>query len=329
MISLAYVEGYNKESILSDPLFAFESAIENINKEIDNEIQEYIESVKDYEFLVYIGEAKDDKESKPVPNNIFQKIGDSIKKIADEFRKFIQKIITDIKDSGFKTKSDIDKIEKYCKEHPEFKDDVKQKFAAGELDVSTAKNIAEIQKAYDELIKYSVQKDVNASDAKKKFAQFKEKLSNIDKSTVVKTAAAATTVIGVGTAIYKYKSGKLGASKVAMDLQKANDEYYQKAMKGIESILNSSNFDDTKLGLIQGDNLTKAQIIKNGYNEYMGFVSKQVSNEQAANSKLEKFISFAASKIGKVNDVYANRQKDQINIMRDAYAVANTVANKS
>lgn len=323
MISLAYVEGYNKESILSDSLFAFESAIENINKEIDNEIEEYIESVKDYEFLLYIGEAKDDKESKPVPNNIFQKIGDSIKKIADEFRKFIQKIITDIKDSGFKTKSDIDKIEKYCKEHPEFKDDVKQKFAAGELDVSTAKNIAEIQKAYDELIKYSVQKDVNASDAKKKFAQFKEKLSNIDKSTVVKTAAAATTVIGVGTAIYKYKSGKLGASKNAMDLQKANDEYYQKAMEGVDSILKSSNFDDSKLGLIQGDNLTKAQIIKNGYNEYMGFVSKQVTNEQAANSKLEKFISFAASKIGKVNDIYANRQKDQINIMRDAYAVGN------
>lgn len=323
MISLAYVEGYNKESILSDSLFAFESAIENINKEIDNEIEEYIESVKDYEFLLYIGEAKDDKESKPVPNNIFQKIGDSIKKIADEFRKFIQKIITDIKDSGFKTKSDIDKIEKYCKEHPEFKDDVKQKFAAGELDVSTAKNIAEIQKAYDELIKYSVQKDVNASDAKKKFAQFKEKLSNIDKSTVVKTAAAATTVIGVGTAIYKYKSEKLGASKNAMNLQKANDEYYQKAMEGVDSILKSSNFDDSKLGLIQGDNLTKAQIIKNGYNEYMGFVSKQVTNEQAANSKLEKFISFAASKIGKVNDIYANRQKDQINIMRDAYAVGN------
>lgn len=140
-------------------------------------------------------------------------------------------MIDNIKNLGFNSKSDIEKLEKYCKEHPEFKDDVKLKFEKGDLDITDAKSIKDIQTAYEELIKYTLQKDSSVSGCKKKLAEFKSKCENIDKHAVVQGAKAATVIIGVPAAIITLTANLGKIKTTANTIRSNNDRYEKKHMK--------------------------------------------------------------------------------------------------
>lgn len=291
MISLSFINNDNEILLASDPFLSLERAMEKMSEEVDNIISGFLNINEEYMIESEImGEIDHEKTVylEAEKTNVFEKIGNVVISIFKKFQDLVKKVIDSIKNIGFKSKSNEEKMEKllseYKKNAPEkyktIKDDVVVAFQSGELDPTDMKSIKEMSQAYDELVKLAKQKDVKPDTLRGKFEAMKKKFDDIDSSKVVKGAKATKTIITAIIAIATFRSEIIKSRKNILDCEKRfaedNDEII-KTIKFLETIED---------GKYVSDSLTKAQILKNAHLYRRGYYTKLISKE---NGKIEKF----------------------------------------
>jgi hypothetical protein len=142
--------------------------------------------------------------------NIFTMIGEMIIKIYNKIVEIIEDAIDKIKELSFKRKPDIQKIQVYMKKNPKIADEVWNAYKAGALDIKDAKDLKEIDAAYDEILKLAKQQDIKPGTLRDTWEKTKKKLKNLDKPIGV-----AVATIGLAKAIKIFPS----------ECAKATEEY--------------------------------------------------------------------------------------------------------
>lgn len=138
--------------------------------------------------------------------NIFTVIGETVIKIYNKIVELIDTAIDKIKSISFKKKTDIQKIQVYMKKNPSLANEAFDAFKSGALEVGDAKNLKEIDDAFDEILKLAKQQDVKPGTLKDKWEKAKKKFENADKSAIAKTVGVAGSVITLALAVKTFNS---------------------------------------------------------------------------------------------------------------------------
>lgn len=288
MISISYVNNDDESILINDPFIKLESEIVESERVVNDIVSSYVMESKNYLFeSSVLGIEDKDKELylEAEKENAFAKIGKAIIDLFNKFKEMAGNIVKKISEISFKSKSDLNKLDKLIKAHPEFKDDVICAFKNGELNISDAKSIREMEAAYDELIKLSKKKDVDPKTLRGKFEAMKKKFDNIDKGTAIKVAGAATTVITAGTAIFVFKNHILDAKKRTSEYIEASKKSAEDTAKAIEELRRV--YGDEYVG----DGLTKSQIIHNANAWRMRKFDKLIRQENGLVNRLNNAIT--------------------------------------
>lgn len=297
MISVSFINNENETLLLSDPFLSFERAMVEMNEEIDETLNGYLNVHNQYMVESEImGELSSEKtvylESERT--NIFDKIGNAVITIFKKFAELVKKVVDSIKNIGFKNKSNEEKmrdlLDYYKKNDPDkyrtIKDDVVVAFKSGELDPIDMKSIKEMNEAYDELVKLAKQKDVKPDSLKAKFEAMKKKFDGaLDKGTVKKTATVVSSVVTAALAIATFKSKILDSKKNTMDYEKKLSEKNEATIKAIKEL------EQYQGGEFASDSLTKAQLLQNAHFWITKEYGKLISKEQGKIDKFDKGIT--------------------------------------
>lgn len=339
MISLSFINGEYENLPSSDDFCLLESVMQSISDDVDNSISSYLNIREDYMFESKIfGSLSDDKMLvlESGKDNVFKKIGEAIIEIFKKFQEAANKAIQRIKDIGFKTKTDTEKLNKLLKQRPELKDEIICAYKSGDLNVADARNIKELDKAFDEIIQMSKKKDVKPDTLRGKVEAMKKKFANPEDTTVVKAAKAATVVVTAATAVLTFK-------KLVLDARRDSDAYMKKKgitneqlQKAIKDMAESHNKEDQEL---VSDALSKSQILKNAYIWLSKETGSYITKEQGKVEKLDKGITaFIAKHMKSESSTFvsnavsgakraekredAEREKERIEKRKDADATA-------
>lgn len=315
MISLAFVNGERGTLLASDPFLMFEKAILDADKEIDEALASYNEKNEKYTFeSSLMGEQDEEMEAflEAEGANIFDKIGNKVIEIFKKFQEMINNLIQGFKDLRFRHKSYDDKLEYIKKQNPQYADAIIAKIQSNELAITDIKGLADIQKAYNEIIEMSKKKEIDPNTLRGKVEAFKKKCENIDRSALVKVAKAAAVVIGVGTAALQFKKQVLDVQKTTNDINKMGKESYENLMSSFNEL---KKMDGGKY--VDPNALTKAEIDRNLYNYYQGKLSKMISRDSKTVGKLSNPIEAFIRKHGE------KAAKDRVNALtKDADAMS-------
>ena len=316
MISLSFINGEYEYLPASDELMTLESVMQTVSDEVDNCISSYLNTREDYLFESKIFGSLDEEKTvflEAGKDSVFKKIGEAILALIKKFTDAAKKVVEKIKELGFKSKTDTEKLDKLLKQRPELKDEVICAYKSGDLNVADAKSLKELDKAFDEIIKLSKQKDVKPDTLRGKVEAMKKKFANPDDTTLVKTAKATAAVVGAAVAVVTFKKYVLDAKKSSNDYIKScteKNEAVYKAIKDLEKYGKETGEDYVS------DNLTKAQILKNADMWVTGQYSKLISSEQGKVAKLDKGITSFIAK---------HMRKDSRDLIYDADIGANEI----
>jgi hypothetical protein len=222
----------------------------------------------------------------------------------------IDKIIQKIKDIGFSHKSDEKKLDELCKKNPDLRNQIVAAYKEGDLKVADMKTLTQMDKEFKDIMDAAKKAEVDPKSLRGRVDKFKEKWNDIDKSKLVKTATALTTVITAVGAAFVFKKHVLDAKKATSDMRKVAQEDYDKYMQTYEDLKKQGEKDGTNY---LSENMTKAQITQNLYSFQMGQVSKLVREEDATTNKLsDKIKAFIDkhSKGGSSSEMLSNLEKD-------------------
>ena len=291
MISLSFINGEYEYLPASDELLALENVMQTVSDEVDNCIVSYLNTREDYLFESKIFGSLDEEKTvllEAGKDSVFKKIGEAILALIKKFTDAAKKVVEKIKELGFKSKTDTEKLDKLLKQRPELKDEVICAYKSGDLNVADARSLKELDKAFDEIVKMSKQKDVKPDTLRGKVEAMKKKFANPEDTTLVKTAKATAVVVGAAVAVVTFK-------KYVLDAKKSSNEYIKSCAEKNEAVYKAIK-DLEKYGKETGedyvsDNLSKAQILKNADMWITGQYSKLVSSEQGKVSKLDKGIT--------------------------------------
>lgn len=270
MISKAFISG---DKIISDEshlIQVFESATTNIM----NEFLEFRSSLffenaaSSLESTIMGGEylTEAEKKEEEVKQGVLERIGKAVMEIFKKFSDLIDNLIDRIKNIGFSKKTDIQKLDKLIKVHPNLKDEILCSFKEGSLDITDIRSLSELDKTFDEIVKLSKKKDTDSSTLKGKWEKAKKKYLNIE------TAKNVTIIVTAILAVRKFTSDCAKAKNI-LERDKAE---MQKRRDNIMSQLNEENVITDKSGLME----TKLAIWRelNGYHaKAAGLVSTNLS----------------------------------------------------
>ena len=247
MISIAYVNGVQEPLLLSDPEIKLESVIEGLIKESDDAYNTYINKYNKYiteaEIIGEISEAKQEEliiES----SNVFEKIGESLIRMAEKIKEVISNMLDRIR--GFYKKTDLEKINEAAKKNPAIADDLVKAFQRGDLTVYDAKSIKDIENAYMELIKYAKDKNVSPDSLEGRIKLFKKKCEEADKSGLTTVAKAVGTIVGSAATILGIRKIFSDTTKSVADSNISQGKVFDQACDAIHMLSQSSNADIKK-----------------------------------------------------------------------------------
>ena len=234
MISIAFVEGSLSREI-DDIFHPFESFLESCLDDINTSCANFasaseiyalesgiLGSASDKTFMAYESEKK----------SFFAKIGEMVISIYNKFAELIDKVVSSIKSLSFSKKSDLQKLDILIKKNPSLQKEAVAAFSSGALDLSDVKSLKELDSAFDEVLRMAKKKDVDPKSLRAKWDKAKEKFEKDEKTwTVVKVAAATTTIITAAIALKTFHSKCLKASNDAQkdksEMNKRKAEVYQ------------------------------------------------------------------------------------------------------
>jgi len=232
MISFGFINGESEALLATDEYVEFENTLSKIEDCLKEAYDEYFVYEKAYEAELFVmeevsKETSDKKEETKL--NVVEKIGKAIAEIVKAFIRFLERMGERIKNLGFENKSDYEKLQKLANSNTEYKSQIIDAIKAGDLDISSAKNIKEVESLYYEFLAEAKSKDPSSA-----FEKFKYKMKNIDKSTGVKVVAAVAGAVTLGNGLFKlqqnvsqlkhnqakYKSDAIEMANKTADLKK-------------------------------------------------------------------------------------------------------------
>lgn len=338
MISIGYVNNEHPFVLSTDKGLMLESFLDKCGEEIDTLFSHYCESCEDY-----MVEEKIFKESgldnnldttfialEAEKDNFLKKIGDAIINTTKQVISFISGIIDKLKSITFKRKSDLQKLDLLCKEHPDLKDKIMKSFDDGSLSLADMRSFKEMDDTFEEILKLAKKKDIKPGSLQEKVEKMKEKIDNVDKMKIVKVAGAAATILGAVTAAVKLtdmlrknaaaKSDSLEATIQQMkdanhtmmdDNGNARDvEYYNENMSKIHILYNAHNWRMKKYRQAAGE---ADSVIDKMMNKIMNIADAKGSPEKKAhfhdNIKLSQTSKEAADLSRMERDTMKDLQK--------------------
>lgn len=193
MISKALIKGehifYEEDNLYNEYVAATDAIMnevlhESVSKTLDNFFGDS-----------YVSENSEEKQS------FVQKIGKAIINVFNKFSKFIQGILDRIRGQSLKGKTDIQKLEKMVKKHPQFSSEITKAFQNGDLDLNAVKNLKDLDKTYEDILRLSKVKDVNPDTLKGKWEEAKKKYLSVEG--IKNTASFVGSVITLATVVSK------------------------------------------------------------------------------------------------------------------------------
>lgn len=259
--------------------------------------------------------------------SLIEKIGAAIIEMGKKFAEMINKSIEKLKDLTFKFKNNEKKMNILLKEHPELaKEKIQILCDNGGLDFSDMKSISEMNRTFNEIVKMSKDKDVDANTLKGKWKKAMDKIygpndSTLDKvsKTIGVTAAAVTLGITLKTAVSKIAKSKSDLDRIKSEDRKITEDIYRRLRD--EGIINDNTGKATALLYINRERQGK---IANICKENMSVIDK--AQEKIANI-LDK-----ASNMKAVSKIAGNQKANFHNNMKNAdsvrdYNMAQTIKN--
>lgn len=309
MISVGYVNNNPPLILCTDQGIKLESFLDTCNEEVNALFSHYCEAYEDY-----LASEKLFKESgldgklestfialEAEKESFVKKLGDAIINTTKKVIEYISGIIDKLKNISFKKKSDLQKLDMLCKEHPDLKDKIMKAFDDGSLSLPDMKSFKEMDAAFEEILTLAKKKDIKPGSLQEKVEKMKEKLDNIDKVKVVKVAGATATILGAITAAVKLndmlkKNAETGTSKLEDTIQQmknAGGEYYNENMSKIHVLYNAHNW---RLGKYRKAAGQTDNVIDRMMNAVMKFTDATKddfdSNGGKGNSKAKKINNF-------------------------------------
>ena len=235
MINIRYVNNISPLYTESD-ITAYENDIESCYHEIENDLDNlsYIETRYTMESMIY-GDSTTVYLTESEKKNIFTKIGEALIKAGKIFVEAIQKIIEKIKNIGFKSKTDLEKLEELKKKNPSLVNEIQVQFDNGALDLADIKSLKELNSAWDDIYKLSKRADVDEKTLRGKWNKAMDKFDKDSKSWgVVKVATATTAVVGAIVAVKTLIPKCKEAQQKATELERSNLKDQQDLLKILE-----------------------------------------------------------------------------------------------
>lgn len=305
MISLSFVKNDRNELILNNHAYVYESTVDELSNSIDNKIDIFLAKYESYMTEAEImGELSEDKSLflEAESSNLLTTIGNAVISMFKKLIEFANNVIDKMKNIGFKSKSDTDKLELLIKKHPELKNDIVTAFKNNDLRLSDMKSLKELNSAFDEIVNLSKKADVDPKSIKGKWEAAKKKYEeNSDK--IAKTAKNITAVVTAATVIVTFKKVILDSRKNVMDAKEKIGKNSDEVTKAIEDLKKFEN------GKYANANLTNAQLIKNATAFINGEYHKMIVGNETNIDKLSNTISHF---LGKYSDDEMELRKDAV-----------------
>lgn len=246
MISRAFINGersnYEEDMILSKFTTYTESVVSDYIDFCQSMITESyinnIDSLLDDSFVIEKKNETTDSSNKST--SIINKLGQAIINIFNKFVELIDRLIENIRSITLKGKTDTAKLEKMIKKHPEFAEELKDAFTAGELDLSAVSNLADLDKAYDDILKMAKRKNVDPDTLKGKWEQAKKKYLTTDN--LIKSGSILSAVLIIRTFSSKSAEAK-------NKLQKNKQEMETFKAKTYKTLVDENIIDPSKDGI--------------------------------------------------------------------------------
>ena len=295
MISVSFVNNTIKPIRVNDDLISIFNIIKESNDTIKSLINDYITESENQMMNEAVGlfiEGEDEKVLEKKSAGIFDKIGEVILAVFKKIQELISKIIRAIKDVFYKLAPVEKKLDMIKKDNPEIANKVIAEIDAGNLSVMDIKNLAEVEKAYNQILEDAKKKEVDSKTLRGKAEALKNKFDDFlsNKNGTISKLQNIGAIITVATAIIFIKTNMDKYIKANMDAQKASSEWFQRAQKTVK--------DMKKLGgdyekALDPDLHTKAEIVANISNAMQGNFGKMVTY---SNTKM-KFLNRVMTKV--------------------------------
>lgn len=225
--------------------------------------------------------------------NVVEKLGSLIINIFKKAIETIKKFGDWVKNLGFKNKSDLDKLDKLCAEHPDLKDEIIASFKNGELNLSDVRSLKELDEAYDQILKMSQDEKNSPKTLREKWKAAVDKY-DANNSKIVKAgkvAGGVTAVVTAGIAVYtikqKMKEANLRCVESENELAKRQRATYDALKK--EGVINDTTGRAETMTAISRElagkhsaatkqNLSVIQKLQNGIDSLIDKADKKFSN---------------------------------------------------
>ncbi len=295
MIDINYILQGNCNTYNPSPYYLLESALIDFENEIDYYYNEYCTNVSplylESEITGVLTVEKQENIGKE-KTNILAKIGQAVKSIIKKIHDFCDSCMNKVKDLVFSFKSSEKKMNKLIKEHPELsKEKIQFLCDEGGLDFSDFKSFSQMDKAFDELLEAAKDPKVDEKSMKGKFNKFKKKVDN-DKSSLqsaAKVAGAATTVIGLYTAVKLIKKTQKDSAEASAKMRKQCDIDKQSINTLMQEIYRGEEDEFNNMG--------KMTYVLNAYRIKSGHQSKVLNDHVSIVSKMANMFTKAVDKI--------------------------------
>jgi len=320
MVDINYILQGNCNTYNPSACLLLESALMNFENEVNSYYDEYCTNVSplylESDITGILTEKKQEEASKE-KTNVLAKIGQAVKAIVKKIRDFCDSCMNKVKDMMFSIKSSEKKMNKLIKEHPELsKEKIQFLCDEGGLDFNDFKSFAQMDKAFDELLAAAKDPKVDEKSMKGKFNKFKKKVDG-DKTTLqtaAKVAGAATTVIGLYSAVKAIKKTQKDTAEASAKMRKQCDIDKQAVNTLMQEVYKNEGKENDFNAMGKMTYVLNAYRIKSGHqskvlNSHVSIVSKMANMFAGA---VDKLTNTGASK-AVLGDVNTNYRKDIVN----------------
>lgn len=241
MISVSFVNNTIKPIRVNDDINAIFNIIKESNDTIKSLINDYITESENQMMNEAVGlfiEGEDEKVLEKKSSGIFDKIGEVILAVFKKIQELISKIIRAIKDVFYKLAPVEKKLDMIKKDNPEIANKVIAEIDAGNLSVMDIKNLAEVEKAYNQILEDAKKKEVDAKTLRGKVEAFKNKFDDFisNKNGSITKLQNIGAVITFATAIIFIKTNIDKFIKADMDAQKASSNFFARARDAVKDM---------------------------------------------------------------------------------------------
>jgi len=275
MISVSFVNNTIKPIKVNDSLIDIFNTVRESENSIHLLVGDYISSVENNMLNEAVGLdviTEDAMEQKR--KGIFEKIGEAILAVYKKIQEFIEKVIRAFKDLIYRLSPIEKKLDIIKKENPELATKVLAEIDAGNISITDMKNLAEVDKMYNDILEAAKRKEIDSKTLKGKFEAFKAKFDDLldENNKTVKKLKTVGTIITAATAIIFIKSNFDKAVKADLEAKKLSADWFDKARKVVKAMEDTNN-----QAALNTDVLTKAQIVSNINNYAQGNFGKIVT----------------------------------------------------